>query len=114
MPKRRDLLARLKPVRPGPDALRIAQDRLKEKNFLRGIGIATDALIAAVESAADLARAVAAIGRAAMLKTVRLGYDGKGQLTIETGTDLGASPGAAWRRGRRSSRASSISPARFR
>ena len=82
-----DLLASLKSVRPAPAILRISQDRLAEKNFLRASGVATTAF-AEVRSADDLARAVAAIGRPAVLKTVRLGYDGKGQVMIGEGTDL--------------------------
>ncbi len=87
-----DLLAGLKPVRPGPAILRISQDRLAEKNFLRSIGVATTRFVA-VQSAADLARACSDIGRPAVLKTVRLGYDGKGQVMIGAATD----PAAAWR-----------------
>jgi 5-(carboxyamino)imidazole ribonucleotide synthase len=82
-----DLLAGLKPVRPGPDVLRISQDRLAEKNYLRSIGIATTRFDA-VTSAADLVHAAADIGRSAVLKTVRLGYDGKGQVMIDARTDL--------------------------
>jgi 5-(carboxyamino)imidazole ribonucleotide synthase len=87
-----DFLAALKPVHPGPAVLRISQDRLAEKNFLRSIGVATTRF-AAVQNEADLARALAEIGRPAVLKTVRLGYDGKGQVMIEPGSELGP----AWR-----------------
>lgn len=87
------VLARLKPLRPGPRALEIAQDRLKEKDFLRGIGIAT-ADYHPVTGAASLAKAMAALGSRAILKTVRFGYDGKGQMAIEPGAD----PAASWRR----------------
>ena len=88
-----EFLAAMKPLRPGPNALRIAQDRLKEKDFLRSIGVATTRY-QTVASAADLARAVREIGAPCVLKTVRLGYDGKGQVTIGPGTDLAD----AWRR----------------
>ncbi len=84
-----EFLAERKPVRPGPNALRIAQDRLKEKNFLRSIGAAT-APYREVASEAELRSAVEAIGPRAILKTVRLGYDGKGQTPIRLETDLGA------------------------
>jgi len=87
-----DLLAALKPVRPGPDALRIAQDRLKEKDFLRAIDVAT-APYQEVASEEALARALRDIGPHGVLKTVRLGYDGKGQVMIRPDTDLTA----AWR-----------------
>src|SRR5215469_16476710 len=84
-----EFLAERKPVRPGPNALRIAQDRLKEKNFLRSIGVAT-APYRAVTSAEELRAAVGAIGPRAILKTVRMGYDGKGQAPIRADTDLAA------------------------
>ena len=58
-----EFLAERKPVRPGPSALRIAQDRIKEKDFLRSIGVAT-APYQAVTSRDDLRRAVDAIGPA--------------------------------------------------
>jgi 5-(carboxyamino)imidazole ribonucleotide synthase len=72
------LLASLKPVRPGPDILRISQDRVLEKTFLNGIGIAT-APWAAVDDEAGLLAAMQKLGLPAVLKTTRLGYDGKGQ-----------------------------------
>ncbi|HXZ02481.1 MAG TPA: 5-(carboxyamino)imidazole ribonucleotide synthase [Stellaceae bacterium] len=87
-----EILAEKRPVRPGPNALRIAQDRLKEKDFLRSIGVAT-ASYRAVAGADDLARAVGGIGPQAVLKTVRGGYDGKGQVAIRPDSDLLA----AWR-----------------
>ncbi len=87
-----EFLAARKPVRPGPNALRIAQDRLAEKEFLRSIGVAT-APYRAVASEAELRSALEAIGPRAILKTVRLGYDGKGQTPIRGETDLAA----AWR-----------------
>jgi len=74
------------PVRPGARALAVAQDRLAEKTFLREAGIAV-APFAAVEGAADLDDALAGIGRPAVLKTRRLGYDGKGQVKIAADTD---------------------------
>lgn len=84
-----EFLAARKPVRPGPNALRTAQDRLAEKDFLRSIGVAT-APYRAVGSEAELRSAVEMIGRPAILKTVRMGYDGKGQTAIRAETDLGA------------------------
>ncbi len=76
-----DLLAALKSVRPSPDILRISQDRILEKSFLNRNGIAT-APWAAVEDLDALRGAVAQIGLPAVLKTTRLGYDGKGQATL--------------------------------
>jgi 5-(carboxyamino)imidazole ribonucleotide synthase len=85
-------LAARVPVLPDPSILAITQDRLAEKNFIAGIGIGT-APYAAVEAPAELATALERIGRPAVLKTRRFGYDGKGQATIKNGSD----PAAAWR-----------------
>lgn len=76
-----DTLEALKPVRPGREALRVSQDRLTEKEFLTGLGLAT-APFAAVDDAASLADALARIGAPSILKTRRFGYDGKGQARI--------------------------------
>jgi 5-(carboxyamino)imidazole ribonucleotide synthase len=81
------------PVSPRPEILEIAQDRLREKDFLRSIGIAT-AEYRAVPDAAALGRALREFGAAAVLKTVRMGYDGKGQVTLRPDAD----PEEAWRR----------------
>ena len=78
-----DLLADRRPVRPGPEILRISQDRIAEKSFLNEAGIGT-APWAPVSSMAELSAAIAAIGLPAVLKTTRLGYDGKGQALIRT------------------------------
>jgi 5-(carboxyamino)imidazole ribonucleotide synthase len=83
------VLAEHCPVRPGAAALAASQDRLVEKEFLSSLGIKT-ATYAAVDDAGALARAVAQIGRPAILKTRRFGYDGKGQLAIREGSDLAA------------------------
>jgi len=72
-----DLLASLKPVHPGPEILRISQDRLLEKSFLNDIGIAT-APWTAIQTAADISTLPG------ILKTTRLGYDGKGQALVRT------------------------------
>jgi 5-(carboxyamino)imidazole ribonucleotide synthase len=84
-----EFLAERKPVRPGPNALRIAQDRIKEKDFLRSIGVGT-APYQAVTSEEELRRAIDSIGPRAILKTVRMGYDGKGQVGVRNDSDLGA------------------------
>jgi 5-(carboxyamino)imidazole ribonucleotide synthase len=84
-----EFLERRKPVRPGARALAVTQDRLAEKTFLRNLGLAT-APFCAVPDAAALAPALAEIGRPAVLKTLRLGYDGKGQAMIREGSDLSA------------------------
>ena len=82
-----DLLASIKPVRPAPAVLRISQDRVAEKSFLNNAGVAT-APWRVVESLSDLEAAVAALGLPAVLKTTRLGYDGKGQAMLRTPEDL--------------------------
>jgi len=87
-----EFLARHKPVRPGPDVLRISQDRLREKDFLRSIDVPTTRYHE-VASAEALARAVRDIGPRCILKTSLLGYDGKGQVAIRADSDLEA----AWR-----------------
>jgi 5-(carboxyamino)imidazole ribonucleotide synthase len=84
-----EFLAERKPVRPGPNALRIAQDRIREKDFLRSIGVGT-APYQAVTTEEELRRAIDAIGPRAILKTVRMGYDGKGQVGIRGDGDLSA------------------------
>ena len=82
-----DLLASLKPVRPAPGVLRISQDRIAEKSFVTGLGIAT-APWRAVETLADLEAAAADLGLPAVLKTTREGYDGKGQAMLRSPADL--------------------------
>jgi 5-(carboxyamino)imidazole ribonucleotide synthase len=79
-------LSARKPVLPDPKVLATTQDRLIEKEFVKSLGIAT-ASFAAVDSPAGLTAALAAIGRPAVLKTRRFGYDGKGQVMIRDGGD---------------------------
>jgi 5-(carboxyamino)imidazole ribonucleotide synthase len=81
-----ELLASLKPVRPGPKILAISQDRLLEKQFLNDAGIAT-APWAAVADEEGLKAAIARLGLPAVLKTTRLGYDGKGQAMLRSADD---------------------------
>ena len=76
-------------VFPNPHALAVSQDRLAEKNLFAEIGLATPAF-AAVDSRAELDAAVAQIGLPAVLKTRRLGYDGKGQAVLRSSTDVAA------------------------
>lgn len=70
-------------------ALEVAQDRLREKAFAASLG-GTPAPYRAVESAADLATAIAAIGTPGILKTARDGYDGKGQWRVRSALEAGA------------------------
>ncbi len=82
-----DLLASIRPVRPAPQTLRISQDRVAEKTFLRDAGVPT-APWRPVDSEAALNAAAAALGLPAVLKTARGGYDGKGQAMLRTEQDL--------------------------
>ena len=82
------LAANHAPVAPGGKALAIAQDRLVEKEFVNSLGAKT-APFYAVDDLASLEKGLRKVGRPAILKTRRLGYDGKGQTTIgATNADL--------------------------
>lgn len=76
-------------VRPSSRSLEVSQDRLEEKRFLRSCGVAT-AAFAAVHGPASLEPAMAETGLPAVLKTRRLGYDGKGQAVVRTVTQAQA------------------------
>ncbi len=76
-----DLIEAHAPIHPGRQALATSQDRLDEKTFLQDLGLLT-APFANVENARDLTQALDAIGAPAILKTRRMGYDGKGQARI--------------------------------
>ncbi len=82
-------LAEVVPVRPGPRALAVSQDRVAEKRFLAELGVAT-AAFAPVDDRPSLDRAIGAIGLPAILKTRRLGYDGKGQAVLRWADEAGA------------------------
>jgi len=81
-----DALAPLVPCRPGVAALRIGQDRIAEKRFFAGAGLPVGPW-RAVESLEDLHAGLAALGLPAVLKTTRLGYDGRGQAVIRTAAE---------------------------
>jgi 5-(carboxyamino)imidazole ribonucleotide synthase len=85
-------LAARKPVLPDPQVLAITQDRAVEKEFVARLGIPVTPF-ARVDAGDQIAAALDRVGRPAVLKTRRFGYDGKGQTTIRPGTDLDA----AWR-----------------
>jgi 5-(carboxyamino)imidazole ribonucleotide synthase len=88
-------LARRVPVRPGPAVLAVTQDRVAEKDRLRAMGAPVTGY-APVGGPGDLERALAAFGGRGVLKTTRLGYDGKGQLLL--GGTGGLSPEEALER----------------
>ena len=81
-----DLLETLAPIHPGRQALATSQDRLTEKTFLQGLGLQT-APFADVPDATALGAAMESIGAPAILKTRRMGYDGKGQARIMVAAD---------------------------
>lgn len=81
-------LAERVPVYPPPGALEVAQDRLAEKRLFEGLGIATAPFVR-VDSERELAAALDGLGAPAVLKTRRLGYDGKGQFVLRSPEDAG-------------------------
>ena len=82
-------LAQRVPVFPNPQALAVAQDRMAEKSLFRRLGIGTPEF-AAVDSLEQLRAAVERIGLPSILKTRRLGYDGKGQFRLRQPADIEA------------------------
>lgn len=80
------LLESLVPVRPGWNVLRVSQDRIVEKDFINNLGIPTTAY-RVVRSIEELSSAIDAIGAPSVLKTTRLGYDGKGQTMVSPDTN---------------------------
>ncbi len=81
-----ETLAASVPVYPPPKALEAAQDRLVEKRFINDCGIPT-AKFHAIDSQADLEAALKDFGGQGVLKTRRLGYDGKGQKVFRSAAD---------------------------
>lgn len=84
-----ELLGRSSVVRPPVEAVATAQDRIMEKIFLESHGFPTPAFHQ-VRDDAELRAAIEAIPRPALLKTSRLGYDGKGQAEVQTDADASA------------------------
>lgn len=81
-----DVIEAITPIHPNRDALATSQDRFFEKNFLTRIGLRT-APYAAVDTAETLELAIDQIGTPAILKTRRMGYDGKGQSRLMSPDD---------------------------
>ena len=77
------------PVYPSAKSLEVAQDRVAEKRFVEAL-CGQPAAWAAVDSLADLDAAIALLGCPSVLKTRRLGYDGKGQARLTTPGDAAA------------------------
>ena len=84
-----DQLESARKLLPRRNALTISQDRLVEKSFLNDAGLTT-APYANVETGSDVAEAAAAVGTPALMKTRRLGYDGKGQVRLHRPDDAAA------------------------
>jgi 5-(carboxyamino)imidazole ribonucleotide synthase len=82
-----DALEPLVPCRPGVQALRVGQDRILEKRFCEAAGLPV-APWREVTTREELDAAVAALGLPAVLKTTRLGYDGRGQAVLRSAADL--------------------------
>jgi 5-(carboxyamino)imidazole ribonucleotide synthase len=82
-----ELLESLKPVAPSAKVLKICRNRVREKEFINSQGIATTDF-RKVASLAELKEAAMATGLPAIIKTTELGYDGKGQAMLRTGSDL--------------------------
>jgi 5-(carboxyamino)imidazole ribonucleotide synthase len=87
-----EVAARFVPVRPAGSVLHTTQNRLREKSFLRDLGIPVTAFTA-VRSATELAAAMQRCGTPAILKTAQWGYDGKGQMPVAAGDDAAAAWG---------------------
>ncbi|MFM7057712.1 MAG: 5-(carboxyamino)imidazole ribonucleotide synthase [Planctomycetota bacterium] len=81
-----EYLENLVPVFPGSQLLRAAQNRLLEKSAVRSIGIPTADFLA-VSSAAELDAGLQTLGGDGILKTITMGYDGKGQVRVRHGDD---------------------------
>ncbi|MBI2382045.1 MAG: 5-(carboxyamino)imidazole ribonucleotide synthase [Gammaproteobacteria bacterium] len=82
-----DYVAERKPIFPGPDSLRISQNRLREKSLCNELGIPTPEF-RAINSLDDLENAALELGLPAVLKTTTMGYDGKGQAVLRSPADL--------------------------
>lgn len=78
-----ELLTQYCPVRPSASAVQVAQDRIVEKEFVRSCGLAP-VPFATIRQTSDLASAPEQVQFPAILKTARLGYDGKGQVRVDS------------------------------
>lgn len=82
-----DILEKICPIRPSREALAVSQDRLIEKQFLTELGLKV-APYANVSNAEDATSAIISIGTPCILKTRRMGYDGKGQIRLIEVSDM--------------------------
>jgi 5-(carboxyamino)imidazole ribonucleotide synthase len=79
-------IAHICPVNPGAKALRFTQDRFEEKTFIKALGLKT-AAFHAVTSDEEARSSFAKLGGRGVLKTQRLGYDGKGQFKVASAAE---------------------------
>lgn len=84
-----EFLAQYCPVRPSANAVKMAQDRIVEKEFVRSCGL-SPVPFATIRTAADIAAAQGSVTYPAILKTARFGYDGKGQVTVKSAQEAEA------------------------
>ncbi|MDG1240356.1 MAG: 5-(carboxyamino)imidazole ribonucleotide synthase [Planktomarina sp.] len=82
-----DILEQIRPIHPDRRALAKSQDRLSEKEFLTGLGLKV-APYANVTTDAEAKAAAQSIGTPSILKTRRMGYDGKGQIRLKDASDM--------------------------
>ena len=108
-----EALEPLAPCRPGVEVLRVCQDRLAEKEFLGRAGVPV-APWRAVRSLEELREAIAAIGLPAVLKTTRMGYDGRGQEVLRRPEEADRGLSTGWSRSRSSWKPSCRSTLRSR
>jgi 5-(carboxyamino)imidazole ribonucleotide synthase len=87
-------ISEIVPVHPGVEPLKVSQDRLIEKQFIQSLDIPV-APFARLDSLADIRQACTLLGQTAVIKTRRLGYDGKGQMRLDENSDLGPGGEAA-------------------
>ena len=83
-----EFLTRYCPVHPSAQAVQVAQDRIVEKEFVRSCGL-LPVPFAAIRQSTDIPAACQEICFPAILKTARLGYDGKGQITVHNAEEVG-------------------------
>lgn len=84
-----EFLAQFCPVRPSAQAVKMAQDRIVEKEFVQSCGL-SPVPFAAIRQPQDIAAAQGAVTYPAILKTTRFGYDGKGQVTVKSAAEAAA------------------------
>jgi len=84
-----EFLAKLKPVYPNANVLRVTQDRIKEKSLARDLGLGVPAF-RHIKNLTDAKTAAQELGLPCIFKTARMGYDGKGQALVKSAADVEA------------------------